>query len=204
MLQTPTLPCLPTGAQQKVLRHPQDQGGRELLLPGSGLLLPGVAAGEEQRGPQVSGAGRGAESPGGFVLWRGPRNPGSGLEGCLAAALMSRDAQLPAILEVGAVKALTVTEHSGVTCGPGVRTPWLGSFLRGSLRTWRAGWLCRGAGPCPVLCGMFRASLAFTHEMLGAPSSSQDNPECLHTLPGSPGTGKGRGGDGGGWGRHPG
>lgn len=54
LVQMPTFPLSPTGAQQKVYRHPQDQGGRELLLPGLGLLLPGVSAGQEQGDPQVS------------------------------------------------------------------------------------------------------------------------------------------------------
>lgn len=57
----------PAGTQQKVHRDPQDQGRWELLLPGLGLLVPGVSAGEEQGDPQVSAApGRrpGSRAPG--------------------------------------------------------------------------------------------------------------------------------------------
>lgn len=54
LVRMPTFPLSPAGTQQKVHRHPQDQGGWELLLPGLGLLLPGVSAGQEQGDPQVS------------------------------------------------------------------------------------------------------------------------------------------------------
>lgn len=68
------------------------------------------------------------------------------------------------------------------------------AFSTAALQAWRRD-RC-AVGLASVLCsvGCLVASLASTHYRWGAPSSSQDNQKCLHTLPGSPGAGVGGGG----------